>query len=140
MGSDVSGHPLNIHRSSTSSYGERTKADASRRDELNAYTFAKRRTLASFLRPSPSGSEEDAPKPLRAVVPGVIVAVVVLAVFGAIGLFSPTAPKGWDEPGAHVIVASDSTIAIRRAQTDGKEQLHPVLTWRPPNSSWTPAR
>ncbi|MEW2079013.1 type VII secretion protein EccB [Streptomyces sp. NPDC012403] len=100
---------------------------ASRRDELNAYTFAKRRTLASFLQPSPSGSEEDAPKPLRAVVPGVIVGVVVLAVFGAIGLFSPTAPKGWDEPGAHVIVASDSTTRYVVLKTDGKKQLHPVL-------------
>ncbi|MEZ3182335.1 type VII secretion protein EccB [Streptomyces pimonensis] len=100
---------------------------ASRRDELNAYTFAKRRTLASFLRPSPSGSEEDAPKPLRAVVPGVVVAVVVLAVFGAIGLFSPTAPKGWDEPGAHVIVASDSTTRYVVLKTEGKTQLHPVL-------------
>lgn len=100
---------------------------ASRRDELNAYTFAKRRTLASFLQPSPSGSEEDAPKPLRAVVPGVIVGVVVLAVFGAIGLFSPTAPKGWDEPGAHVIVASDSTTRYVVLKTEGKKQLHPVL-------------
>jgi type VII secretion protein EccB len=100
---------------------------ASRRDELNAYTFAKRRTLASFLQPSPSGSEEDAPKPLRAVVPGVVVGVVVLAVFGAIGLFSPTAPKGWDEPGEHVIVASKSTTRYVVLRTDGKKQLHPVL-------------
>ncbi|MFJ2764167.1 type VII secretion protein EccB [Streptomyces prasinus] len=100
---------------------------ASRRDELNAYTFAKRRTLASFLQPSPTGSEEGAPKPLRAVVPGVIVGVVVLAVFGAIGMFSPTAPKGWDEPGAHVIVAGDSTTRYVVLKTDGKKQLHPVL-------------
>ncbi|MFD7438967.1 type VII secretion protein EccB [Streptomyces sp. NPDC059861] len=100
---------------------------ASRRDELNAYTFAKRRTLASFLRPSPSGSEEGAPKPLSAVWPGVVVGVVILAVFGAIGLFSPTAPKGWDNPGEHVIVASDSTTRYVVLKTEGKEQLHPVL-------------
>ncbi|WCN03586.1 type VII secretion protein EccB [Streptomyces sp. M92] len=100
---------------------------ASRRDELNAYTFAKRRTLASFLQPSPSGSEEGAPKPLRAVVPGLIVGVVVLAVFGAIGMFSPKAPKGWDETGAHVIVASDSTTRYVVLKTGGEKQLHPVL-------------
>ena len=46
---------------------------ASRRDELNAYTFAKRRTVAAFLQPSPTGSEEGAPRPLRAVLPGAIV-------------------------------------------------------------------
>jgi type VII secretion protein EccB len=100
---------------------------ASRRDELNAYTFAKRRTLASFLRPSPSGSEETAPKPLSAVWPGAVVGVVILAVFGAIGLFSPTAPKGWDNPGEHVIVASDSTTRYVVLKTKGKKQLHPVL-------------
>ncbi|MFJ8546260.1 type VII secretion protein EccB [Streptomyces sp. NPDC093586] len=100
---------------------------ASRRDELNAYTFAKRRTLASFLQPSPSGSEEGAPKPLRAVVPSLVVGVVVLAVFGAIGMFSPTAPKGWDEPGAHVIVASKSTTRYVVLKTGGEKQLHPVL-------------
>ncbi|WP_432117829.1 type VII secretion protein EccB [Streptomyces sp. bgisy032] len=100
---------------------------ASRRDELNAYTFAKRRTLASFLRPSPSGSEESAPKPLSAVWPGVVVGVVILAVFGAIGLFSPTAPKGWDTANEHVIVASDSTTRYVVLETKGKKQLHPVL-------------
>ncbi|MFD6725993.1 type VII secretion protein EccB [Streptomyces sp. NPDC060131] len=100
---------------------------ASRRDELNAHTFAKRRTLASFLQPSPSGSEEGAPRPLRAIVPGAVVGIVVLAVFGAIGLFSPTAPKGWDEAGGHVIVASDSTTRYVVLKTDGKKQLHPVL-------------
>ncbi|MFD8271979.1 type VII secretion protein EccB [Streptomyces flaveolus] len=100
---------------------------ASRRDELNAYTFAKRRTLASFLQPSPTGSEEGAPKPLRAVVPSLVVGVVLLAVFGAIGMFSPTAPKGWDEPGAHVIVASKSTTRYVVLKTGGEKQLHPVL-------------
>jgi type VII secretion protein EccB len=100
---------------------------ASRRDELNAYTFAKRRMLASFLRPSSTGSEEGAPKPLTAVLPGVIVGAVVLAVFGGIGLFRPTAPKGWDEPGKHVIVASDSTTRYVVLKTGKQPQLHPVL-------------
>ncbi|MZD10468.1 type VII secretion protein EccB [Streptomyces sp. SID5785] len=100
---------------------------ASRRDELNAYTFAKRRTLASFLQPSASGSEEGAPRPLRAVLPGSIVGVVVLAVFGGIGMFSPTAPKGWDDPYKHVIVADKSTTRYVVMKTDGEVQLHPVL-------------
>lgn len=34
---------------------------ASRRDQLNAYTFAKRRMLAAFLQPSPDGSEKGRP-------------------------------------------------------------------------------
>ncbi|MFJ9817995.1 type VII secretion protein EccB [Streptomyces sp. NPDC101151] len=100
---------------------------ASRRDELNAYTFAKRRTLASFLQPAPSGSEEGAPKPLKALVPGLVVGVVILAVFGAIGMFSPTAPKGWDAAEEHVIVASESTTRYVVLKTGKQKQLHPVL-------------
>ncbi|MFB9466355.1 type VII secretion protein EccB [Streptomyces cinereospinus] len=100
---------------------------ASRRDQLNAYTFAKRRMLAAFLQSSPDGSEEGAPRPLRAVLPGVLVGVVVMAVFGAWGMFRPTAPKGWDEPNAKVIVASKSTTRYVVLRTDGQVQLHPVL-------------
>ncbi|WP_405488246.1 type VII secretion protein EccB [Streptomyces sp. NBC_00096] len=104
---------------------------ASRRDELNAYTFAKRRTVAAFLQPSATGSEEGAPRPLRAVLPSVVTAALVLAGFGAWGMFKPTAPKGWDTPGAQVIVGKQSTTryVVLTTKVDGKEQtrLHPVL-------------
>ncbi|MFB7454179.1 type VII secretion protein EccB [Streptomyces sp. NPDC056194] len=106
---------------------------ASRRDELNAYTFAKKRTVAAFLQPSPSGTEEGAPKPLKAVVPGLIVAALVVAGFGAWGMFKPNAPKGWDTPGTRVIVGKQSTtryVVLKTPQGKGKPDkvlLHPVL-------------
>ncbi len=100
---------------------------ASRRDQLNAYTFAKRRMLAAFLQSSPDGSEEGAPRPLRSVLPGIIVGVIVLAVFGAWGMFKPTAPKGWNTPNAKVIIASDSTTRYVVLKTGKQVQLHPVL-------------
>ncbi len=111
--------------------GEKQTVMASRRDELNAYTFAKRRTVAAFLQPSATGTEEGAPRPLRAVLPGVIVGALVLAGFGAWGMFKPTAPKGWDEPGTRVIVGKDSTTryVVLTTKVGGKNQtrLHPVL-------------
>ncbi|GHJ36383.1 type VII secretion protein EccB [Streptomyces sp. TS71-3] len=100
---------------------------ASRRDELNAYTFAKRRMLAAFVQPSATGSEESAPRPLRALVPGVIIAVVIMAGFGAWGMLKPTAPQGWDTPGEKVIIASKSTTRYVVLKTKNKAQLHPVL-------------
>ncbi|MFF0742089.1 type VII secretion protein EccB [Streptomyces sp. NPDC004111] len=100
---------------------------ASRRDELNAYAFAKRRLVAQFLRPSPTGSEEGAPRPLRAVLPGMLVGAVLLAGFGAWGMFRPAAPAGWQEPYAHVIVASGSTTRYVVLTTKGRHRLHPVL-------------
>ncbi|MFE9410973.1 type VII secretion protein EccB [Streptomyces sp. NPDC006704] len=100
---------------------------ASRRDELNAYTFAKRRTLAAFIQPSPTGTDEGAPRPLRAVLPTTVAAVVLLAAFGAWGMFRPAAPPGWDTPGEKVIIASESTTRYVVLSTDGKKELHPVL-------------
>ncbi|MFJ4922722.1 type VII secretion protein EccB [Streptomyces sp. NPDC088725] len=100
---------------------------ASRRDELNAYTFAKRRLIAQFTQPNPTGSEEGAPRPLRAVLPGAVVGVVILAAFGAWGMFKPVAPQDWDAVQEHVIIASKSTTRYVVLKTKGKTQLHPVL-------------
>ncbi|MFD0343559.1 type VII secretion protein EccB [Streptomyces sp. NPDC127117] len=104
---------------------------ASRRDELNAYTFAKKRTVAAFLQPSPGGTEEGAPRPLRAVLPSVVVGALILAGFGAVGMFKPTAPKDWDKPATKVIVGKKSTTRYVVLTTGkGKKKktlLHPVL-------------
>ncbi|MBC3844153.1 hypothetical protein GXW82_40205 [Streptacidiphilus sp. 4-A2] len=45
--------------------------------------------MAAFLRPSSGGDEEEAPRPLRAVVPGVVAAAVAVAGFGAYGMLPP---------------------------------------------------
>ncbi|NEB06180.1 type VII secretion protein EccB [Streptomyces sp. SID13726] len=102
---------------------------ATRRDELNAYSFARRRTVAAFLQPSPHGSEEAAPRPLKTVLPSLGVAVLVLIGFGAWGMLSPTAPKGWDSQGKNILVGSESTTRYVLVKTKGENKLslHPVL-------------
>ena len=81
---------------------------AKRRDELAAYTFARKRTVAAFLAPSPGGSEEGAPRPVRTVMPSLAVGIVLVIGFIAWGVIKPTAPKGWDTPGEHIIVGGPS--------------------------------
>ncbi|TSB21402.1 type VII secretion protein EccB [Streptomyces benahoarensis] len=105
---------------------------ASRRDELNAYSFARKRTNAAFLKPLPSGSIESAPRPLKAVLPSVLMGVVILVGFGACGIVRPVAPQGWDAVGENVIVGSDSTtryVVLDSDNSQGKKEklLHPVL-------------
>ncbi|MBA0051879.1 type VII secretion protein EccB [Streptomyces sp. AJS327] len=100
---------------------------ASRRDELNAYTFAKKRLVSAFLQPSSTGTEEGAPRPLRAVLPGIVIGALVLVGFGAWGMFKPKAPKDWNKPGEKVIVGSESTTRYVVLKTKGTTQLHPVL-------------
>ncbi|MCB5909314.1 type VII secretion protein EccB [Streptomyces pinistramenti] len=105
---------------------------ASRRDELNAYSFARKRTNAAFLKPLPSGSIESAPRPLKAVLPSVLVGVMILVGFGACGILKPVAPEGWDAVGENVIVGDKSTtryVVLNSTNSDGKKEklLHPVL-------------
>ncbi|MPY63143.1 type VII secretion protein EccB [Streptomyces spongiae] len=102
-----------------------------RRDELAAYTFARKRTVAAFLAPSPGGSEEGAPRPVRTVMPSLAVGVVLVIGFIAWGVIKPTAPKGWDTPGEYIIVDSDSTtryVVLPDEETKAKT-LHPVLNY-----------
>ncbi|GAB2629896.1 type VII secretion protein EccB [Streptomyces capparidis] len=108
---------------------------ASRKDLLNAYTFARRRTVAAFLQPTPSGSEEGAPRALRAVLPSIVVGSLILVGFGAWGIIKPTAPKGWSTPGEYIIVGSESTtryVVLEGEDENGRKlprQLHPVLNF-----------
>ena len=107
---------------------------ASRRDELNAYNFARKRTVASFLKPLPNGSMESAPRPVRTILPSVVLGMVILVGFGACGLIKPAAPKDWDKAYANVIVGDESTTRYVVLKTGEKDrqgramtQLHPVM-------------
>jgi type VII secretion protein EccB len=95
---------------------------ASRREELSAYTFSRRRTVAAFLRPSGGGACEDAPRGLRAILPGIVVGALAVAGFGGYGLVRPSAPLHWRTADA-VIVGRQSTT--RYVWWNGA--LHPVL-------------
>ncbi|MCC9311395.1 type VII secretion protein EccB [Kitasatospora sp. RB6PN24] len=100
---------------------------ASRRDELNAYTFARKRMVGAFLQPGNGGSDEDAPRPIRAVVPSMVVGALVMAGFGLWGMIKPSAPLDWDS-GKNVIVGKDSTTRYVVLQNpDGTKTLHPVV-------------
>lgn len=107
---------------------------ATRRDELSAHTFARKRTLAAFLQPESRVSDEEAPRPVRAMVPSIAVGVVLVAGSIAWGAIAPSAPPKWDEVGKHIIVDSDSTtryVVLKDKSKGGKgtPQLHPVLNF-----------
>jgi type VII secretion protein EccB len=107
---------------------------ATRKDELSAYSFARKRTVAAFLAPSPGGSEEGAPRPLKTVMPSLIVGVVLVVGCIGWGVIKPSAPKGWDTPGEYIIVDSDSTtryVVLPDEGAGGKKTptLHPVLNY-----------
>lgn len=107
---------------------------AARRDELNAYTFARKRTVAAFLKPGPFGSIENAPRPVRVMAPSIVVGALVLAGFGAYGMLKPALPANWNKPATQVLVGDKSTTRYVVLQSDQKDangkpelELHPVL-------------
>ncbi|MEV6948526.1 type VII secretion protein EccB [Streptomyces sp. NPDC051172] len=105
---------------------------AKRQDELAAYNFARKRTVAAFLAPSPGGSEEGAPRPMRTVTPSLALGVVLVIGFIAYGVIKPTAPAGWDTAGEYIIVDSDSTtryVVLPDKAAKGGKVLHPVLNY-----------
>ncbi|MER5867787.1 type VII secretion protein EccB [Kitasatospora sp. NPDC002040] len=99
---------------------------ASRRDELNAYTSARKRTVGAFLLPSGGGNDEDAPRPVRAVLPSVVIAVVIVAGFAMWGVIKPSAPKGWDS-GDSIIQGKESTTRYVILPGEKGKVLHQVL-------------
>ncbi|MFD8755016.1 type VII secretion protein EccB [Kitasatospora sp. NPDC059577] len=101
---------------------------ASRRDELNAYTFARKRTVGAFLLPAGGGSDEDAPRPVKAVLPSILVGAVAVAGFGLWGVFKPSAPLKWDD-GKNIIQGKQSTTRyVVLTDPDGRtKRLHQVL-------------
>ncbi|MEV7929497.1 MULTISPECIES: type VII secretion protein EccB [unclassified Kitasatospora] len=101
---------------------------ASRRDELNAYTFARKRTVGAFLLPGGGGSDEDAPRPVKAVLPSVLAGAVIVAGFGLWGVFKPSAPLHWDD-GKNVVQGKKSTTRyVVLTDPDGRtRRLHQVL-------------
>lgn len=107
---------------------------ATRRDELSAHTFARKRTLAAFLQPESRVSDEEAPRPVRTFMPSMVVGLVLVAGSVAWGAIAPSAPPGWDKAGEHIIVDSDSTtryvVLPKKTKSGNKiKQLHPVMNF-----------
>ncbi|MGW4381554.1 type VII secretion protein EccB [Kitasatospora sp. NPDC004531] len=101
---------------------------ASRRDELNAYTFARKRMVGAFLQPGGGGNDEDAPRPIRAVLPSFVIGAVIVAGFGMWGVIKPSAPPNWDN-GKYILQGKSSTtryVVLPDSKT-GKPTLHQVL-------------
>ncbi|RMI02833.1 type VII secretion protein EccB [Cellulomonas triticagri] len=94
---------------------------ASKRDLVEAQTYSRRRLLTAFTSGAPGGRELEPTKPLRGVVAGVSLSVLLVLGSLGLGLLSPTLPDGWDDQSL-VIVEGDGSRYVGIQGT-----LHPVL-------------
>ncbi|MEZ0449517.1 type VII secretion protein EccB [Cellulomonas sp. ICMP 17802] len=94
---------------------------ASKRDLVEAQTYSRRRLLTAFVSGAPSGQELEPTKPMRGVVAGILLTVVLVLGSLAYGLLKPTLPAGWDD--SSLVVVKD--VGTRYVALKGT--LYPVL-------------
>lgn len=94
----------------------------SRRDQFDAFLFARRRVVAAFLQADPVGTEEAAPRPLKNFLGSIGLAVAILAGVAFYAAIT-SSPTNWKAGGQ--IVVSKETGARYVYGMDNK--LHPVL-------------
>lgn len=94
---------------------------ATKKDLIEAQGYSRRRLLSAFTGGAPGGKELDPAKPLRAVVAGI--ALTVMVILGGVfyGMIRPGLPNGWENN--HLIIASDT--GARYLSVDGV--LYPVI-------------
>jgi type VII secretion protein EccB len=95
---------------------------AIRKDQLDALGFARRRMVANLLAPSSTGSDEAAPRPVRAFVTSAVLSALAVAGVAVLGVFKPSAPDGWQSG-----LAVDSASGAAYVYSAQDHELHPAL-------------
>jgi ESX secretion system ATPase EccB len=103
---------------------------ASRRDQFQSYQFSVRRVISSLV----LHETDPAQPPLRrlsgAAFGGVMVAVLILAVAGLIGVLKPSKSTSWQNGGAVIVVKETGARYVWMAdQSTGKYYLYPVTNF-----------
>jgi type VII secretion protein EccB len=70
---------------------------ATRKEQLTAVEFARRRVLGAVLRPGAANPDEAAPRPVRTMFGALVVAIVALGAATAAGFLNPKATDDWRE-------------------------------------------
>lgn len=94
---------------------------ASKSELLDAQNFSRRRLLTAFVSGAPGGKELEPAKPLRGVIVGIVLSVVVLLAGWFLSFNNKALPEDWGT--GHLII--DTTTGSRYVTADNT--LHPVL-------------
>ena len=95
---------------------------ANGKEQLDAFKFGRRRIVANLIAPSPTGSDEGAPRPVRTFFASIRIGVVGVAAMIVLGYIHPSAPSGWQGG-----LAEDSTTGAAYVFDKNDGELHPVL-------------
>ncbi|MCX2731496.1 type VII secretion protein EccB [Saccharopolyspora sp. NFXS83] len=96
----------------------------SRKDQVQAYFFVVGRLVAAVTHGRPDALESPNRRVKNGTMFGVLVAALLMAIFGILGLFMPGGNTSWKQAGSIVM---DKKTGTRFVYLDG--QLHPVLNY-----------
>ena len=85
---------------------------ATKKDLVEAHAFSRRRLVTAFVSGAPGGREVEPPRPLRAVIGGGALCVLLLAGAAIAGVFAPRTPEGWLDPKALVASKEKGTLYL----------------------------
>ncbi|MDR1998488.1 MAG: type VII secretion protein EccB [Frankiaceae bacterium] len=96
----------------------------SRRDQLQAYQFQRRRAVAALLLGAPDVAEPPMRRLTLTTIAGLMVAAILAAGFAIVGLIRPATTAAWRQPGTVIV---ERETGARYLLVDGA--LHPVLNY-----------
>lgn len=97
----------------------------SRRDQIQAYQFVRRRTVSAVLLGDANSAQSPIRRTIAGLLAGVLCLVLLLGAFAVYGLLRPGSSTAWKKEGA--IIQEKETGALFVLGTDGL--LHPVLNY-----------
>lgn len=95
---------------------------ATRKEQLDAFVFARRRMVANLIAPTATGSDEAAPRPVKTFFVSAILSAIAVAGVAVLGVFKPSAPSGWESG-----LAVDSSSGAAYIYSPQDKELHPIL-------------
>ncbi len=97
---------------------------ASRRDQLHSYQFMIQRTLSALVMRETDPVQSPLRRGVGAVFAGLMISVIVTAVFGVIGILTKTGSNQWQKDNSVVVEKESGAVYVYRHGT-----LHPMLNF-----------
>ena len=98
---------------------------ATRRDQLQSYQFLTQRVISAFVMRETDPPQSPLRRGIGAVFAGVMVAVIVGAVFGVYGLLTKVGSNNWKVDGTVVVEKESGATFVYQGGT-----LHPASPWQ----------
>lgn len=100
----------------------------SRRDQLQAYQFLRRRIVAALLSGEPDSPEAPMRRIVRTAFAGTMIAVMIAAVFGVVGVIRKGGATAWQKTDTILIDKDSAAVYVWvAANPKGPRRLHPMV-------------